>query len=88
MSFHNMYDIELLLHRCTAWLGDPHVTNTLSSSLCYSFFHLLVGGSTDHGEYKDLEARQSRPPKYRKVAAGRRTGLTMLACSRSLVHGF
>ena len=61
------------------------VTNMLSSSLCNGFVHLF-GRSVDRGEYGDRVARQCRLSKYRKVVAGLRTGLTMLARSHSLVQ--
>ena len=62
------------------------VTNMLSSSLCNGFDNLF-GWSVDRGEYGEQVAWQCCPSKYRKVVAGRWTGLTVLARSHSLVHG-
>ena len=62
------------------------VTNTLSSFLYFGFVHLF-GRSVDRGEYEDLVARQRHPLIKKRVVAGRRTGLIVLARSCSLVHG-
>ena len=59
------------------------MTNTLSSSFCYSFVYLF-GLLVDRGEYEDSIAWQCLLPKYRKMVAGQWTGLTMIACSRPL----